>query len=94
MELSELKPESVFYYFSEICKVPRPSKKEEKIISYLENFAAEQKLEIKTQLLNTIQSSKNRISVLSINKPFIPKKKVSQEQLQMNCICLMRITLQ
>lgn len=47
MELSELKPESVFYYFSEICKVPRPSKKEEKIISYLENFAAEQKLEIK-----------------------------------------------
>lgn len=49
-----------------------------------ESMSPEQKLEIKTQLLNTIQSSKNRISVLSIDKPFIPKKKVSQEQLQMN----------
>lgn len=47
MEKIELKPASVFHYFAEICKVPRPSKKEEKIIAYLMNFAAEYGLEAK-----------------------------------------------
>lgn len=50
-----------------------------------ESMSPEQKLEIKTQLLNTIQSSKNKISVLSIDKPIVPKKKTTpQEELQMN----------
>ena len=30
-----LKPQRVFYYFNEICKIPHPSKKEEKIIAWL-----------------------------------------------------------
>ena len=47
MEKIELKPASVFHYFEEICKVPRPSKKEEKIIAYLMKFAEEQGLEAK-----------------------------------------------
>ena len=47
MEKIELKPASVFHYFNEICQVPRPSKKEEKIIAYLENFAQAQGLEWK-----------------------------------------------
>ncbi|WP_321479511.1 aminoacyl-histidine dipeptidase [uncultured Bacteroides sp.] len=47
MELSDLKPSAVFYYFNEICKVPRPSKKEEKIIAYLKAFGEEHKLETK-----------------------------------------------
>ena len=47
MEKIELKPASVFHYFEEICQVPRPSKKEEKIIAYLENFAQTQGLEWK-----------------------------------------------
>ena len=33
MENMELKPVSVFKYFAEVCNVPRPSKKEEKIIA-------------------------------------------------------------
>ena len=32
MEKKDLKPAGVFKYFEEICQVPRPSKKEEKII--------------------------------------------------------------
>ena len=48
MEKIELKPASVCHFFAEICKVPRPSKKEEKIIAYLQNFAKEQGLESKT----------------------------------------------
>ena len=47
MEKIELKPASVFHYFDEICQVPRPSKKEEKIIAYLMKFAEEQGLEAK-----------------------------------------------
>ena len=42
MEKIELKPASVFHYFEEICQVPRPSKKEEKIIAYLMDFAEKQ----------------------------------------------------
>jgi len=47
MEKVELKPESVFRYFAEISKVPRPSKKEEKIIAYLKDFGAKHNLETK-----------------------------------------------
>lgn len=35
MEISQLQPQKVWQYFDEICQVPRPSKKEEKIIKYL-----------------------------------------------------------
>ena len=38
MDKKELKPASVFHYFEEICQVPRPSKREEKIIAYLKAF--------------------------------------------------------
>jgi len=44
-ELENLQPTEVWKYFSEILEIPRPSKKEEKIIEYLLNFAQEQKLE-------------------------------------------------
>lgn len=47
MEKSELKPAAVFHYFDEICQVPRPSKKEEKIIAYLKAFGEKHHLETK-----------------------------------------------
>jgi dipeptidase D len=36
--LEQLKPESLWRYFREVCQVPRPSKKEEKIAEYLRAF--------------------------------------------------------
>ena len=48
MEKKDLKPASVFYYFEEVCHVPRPSKKEGKIRAFLINFAREHGLEYKT----------------------------------------------
>lgn len=45
MEKRDLKPAGVFKYFEEICQVPRPSKKEEKIIAYLKAFGEKHKLE-------------------------------------------------
>ena len=44
MDRTELKPASVFHYFDEICQVPRPSKKEEKIIEYLKAFGKKHNL--------------------------------------------------
>lgn len=43
--LENLQPRLLWKYFEEICQIPRPSKKEEKIIAYLLKFAAEQGLE-------------------------------------------------
>jgi dipeptidase D len=45
MSNNKLMPELVFHYFDEICKIPRPSKKEGKIIAYIEEFARKHNLE-------------------------------------------------
>ncbi len=45
--LGNLKPERLWQLFEEICEVPRPSKKEEKILTYLKVFAEEHKLVFK-----------------------------------------------
>lgn len=47
MEKKDLKPAGVFKYFEEICQVPRPSKKEEKMVAYLKEFGAKHDLETK-----------------------------------------------
>ena len=80
MEKIELKPASVFHYFAEICKVPRPSKKEEKIIAYLMNFAEEQGLEAK----------KDEAGNILIKKPATPGKEnlktvILQSHIDMVC---------
>jgi dipeptidase D len=54
-EILNLKPERVWYYFNEILKIPRPSKKEGKIIEYLLNFGKEHKLEtLKDEVGNVV----------------------------------------
>ena len=41
-----LEPEGIWKYFEEICKIPRPSGKEEKIIGFIEEFAQTRGLEL------------------------------------------------
>jgi dipeptidase D len=43
--LNKLQPTRVWELFEEICQIPRPSKKEEKIIAYLVDFAKKHQLE-------------------------------------------------
>lgn len=43
--ITALEPKEVFYYFNEICKIPRPSKKEEKIRAFLVDFGKKNRLE-------------------------------------------------
>lgn len=45
--LKGLKPEAVWGYFEEICQIPRPSRKEEKIGAWLMEFARKHGLEAK-----------------------------------------------
>ncbi len=47
MDIKDLKPSSIWHYFYEITRIPRPSKKEEKIIAYLLNFAEKHNLQVK-----------------------------------------------
>jgi dipeptidase D len=44
-KLATLTPAAVWEYFEEICQVPRPSKREGKIIAYLLDFATKHRLE-------------------------------------------------
>lgn len=44
-EIKKLEPGRMWHYFLEICQVPRPSKKEEKIAGYLKEFAFRYNLE-------------------------------------------------
>lgn len=47
MTIKELEPSLLWKYFYEITQVPRPSKREEKIIAYLLDFAKQHNLEVK-----------------------------------------------
>lgn len=45
MTIKELQPAAIWNYFHDITQIPRPSKKEEKILAYLLDFAKEHHLE-------------------------------------------------
>jgi len=76
----DLKPSSAWAYFREILEIPRPSKKEEKIIAYLLEFGKEHNLE-------TIQ---DEVKNVLIRKPATPgmenrKSVVLQSHIDMVC---------
>jgi dipeptidase D len=45
--IRDIQPKALWTYFDEICQIPRPSGKEERIINYLIEFAKKHKLETK-----------------------------------------------
>lgn len=54
MEKKDLKPAGIFHYFEEICQVPRPSKREEKIVAYLKAFGEAHGLETKVDEVGNV----------------------------------------
>ncbi len=54
MEIKDLKPQRVFEIFDEITRIPRPSKKEEKIRAYLLDFAKKHGIEAKTDAVGNV----------------------------------------
>ncbi|MCW8996664.1 MAG: beta-Ala-His dipeptidase, partial [Psychromonas sp.] len=78
--LGHLQPQLVWNYFEEICKYPRPSKKEEKIAEYV--FSVGKKLGLKTE--------KDKFGNILIRKPATPGKEnlktvVLQSHIDMVC---------
>lgn len=53
-----LQPEAIWGYFEEICQIPRPSKREEKIIRFLTNFARIKNLTVKKDIAGNLLISK------------------------------------
>lgn len=58
MQITDLKPEQIWHYFHEITQVPRPSKKEGKIQTYLLEFAKKFNLPVKQDKIGNILMSK------------------------------------
>lgn len=58
MTIKDLQPALVFDIFDQITKVPRPSKKEEKIRQYLLDFAAKHSLAVKTDEVGNVVMTK------------------------------------
>lgn len=78
--LSNLEPKVVWDYFEDICQIPRPSKKEEKIIKFLLDFGAKHNLPTK----------RDEIGNILISKPATPGKEnvktvVLQSHIDMVC---------
>ena len=70
MTIKDLKPTELWNYFYEITQIPRASKKEEKILAYLLDFAKEHKLEAKQDkagnILITKKATKGKENVPTI----------------------------
>ena len=58
MKITDLKPEIVWKFFHQVTQVPRPSKKEGKMIEFLESFAKQYKIAIKKDAAGNILMSK------------------------------------
>lgn len=71
MDINQLEPKVVFKIFDEINKVPRPSKKEERMIAYLEKFASERNLTYKVDKVGNVLIAKEASSGMEDKKPVI-----------------------
>jgi dipeptidase D len=57
-ELLKLQPAALWKNFQALCNIPRPSKKEEKVIEFVIQFAKDHKLEYKTDAVGNVMISK------------------------------------
>lgn len=80
MTITDLKPTVVWNCFHQITQIPRPSKKEGKIIAFLEKFAQDHKIEYK----------KDKVGNIIMSKPAAPgfeKKTKVIMQSHMDMVC-------
>ncbi len=58
MTITELQPSAIWNYFHQITQIPRPSKKEERVLAYLLDFARQHNLEAKQDKAGNILITK------------------------------------
>lgn len=80
MEITDLRPNIVWKYFHEVTQVPRPSKKESKMIAFLESFAEAHHIAIKKDAVGNILMSKPATPGME-NRPVV----VLQSHMDMVC---------
>ena len=80
MEKKDLKPAGVFRYFEEICQVPRPSKKEEKMIAYLKEFG-------KKNGLDTLVDEAGNVLIKKPATPGLENRKTVVLQSHIDMVC-------
>jgi len=78
--LLKLEPAKVWFYFKEILNIPRPSKKEEKIIEYLVRFGKEHGLE-------TLQDEVNNVLIRKPATPGMENRKSVVLQSHIDMVC-------
>ncbi len=78
--LLSLEPAPVWAYFKEILEIPRPSKKEEKIIRYLLDFGKKQQLE-------TLQDEVGNVLIRKPATPGMEHKKTVVLQSHIDMVC-------
>lgn len=71
VEIASLEPKEVWSFFHEITKYPRPSKKEEKIVAYVEQLAAELGYPLKKDELGNIVITKPASPGMENRKPVV-----------------------
>lgn len=69
--LNTLKPEKFWFYFGEVLKTPRPSKKEEKILSYILDFGKKHQLETLQDDTGNILIRKKAVAGMEQVKPVV-----------------------
>ncbi len=79
-DISSLEPEIVWKYFNEILQIPRPSKKEGKIVNYLLDFGKEHKLETLQDDVGNVLIRKNASQGME-DRPWV----VMQSHIDMVC---------
>ena len=62
MPLSQLQPQPVWHWFSQLCSIPHPSKHEEELAQYIVNWATNQGLDVK----------RDKVGNVIIKKPATP----------------------
>lgn len=78
--LKGLQPEAIWKYFAEILLIPRPSKKEEKIIAYLIEFAKKHQLDYK-------QDEVGNVLITAKAKPGFENRKTVVLQSHVDMVC-------
>jgi len=82
MEINQLQPKSLFTYFEQILKIPRPSKKEQKIIDFLVDFAKNNNLDFKVDKVGNViilkpatkGKEKSKTVILQSHLDMVPEK--------------------
>ncbi|MDL2231097.1 cytosol nonspecific dipeptidase, partial [Bacteroidales bacterium OttesenSCG-928-L19] len=79
-DIANLEPQRVFHFFNEICKIPHPSKKEDKMIDWL----------LETGKAMGLETKRDEIGNVLISKPATPGKEnvtpvIFQSHIDMVC---------